>query len=446
MRGAALIVVSALAQLAACKGSAEEAGPGAAPRRATPSPRVEDAGPGAAPVALAPPDAAAPPAVDGADFTAEAQLLFRIAACGGDAALPAHVDAAVVARHCARILAQAETYRERYFVGARAFFDELVPAGLSSVVVYPFGGGDLISALVAFPDATEITTISLELAGDPRRITTLQGERLEASLGALRAEIGGLLQVGSNTSENLSASQDNDLPAQVSSFLMALVAGGYQPVGMRYFRLADDGAIDYLDLDEIAAIERAAPAAAAATGARKPRPGKAARRKFTWVSPNFSEAFAHVELRYRKLDDPPGVVRVHRHLGWNLQDDYLAAHPQLLRHLESKGKVTLLTKGASYLLWQRSFSAIRDYLIGAMGWMLSDSTGIPPSYARAAGLVQQTFGSYTGAFLPTSLGTRHDREFVALWAENPRQRLSFRFGYVDAAKHAHLLVTKPAAP
>src|SRR2546429_226603 len=96
----------------------------------------------------------------------------------------------------------------------------------------------LIVALVARTAAAEpadFTTIPLELAGDPRRIETLPPARLDASLGALRMEIGGLISVGSNTSENLSAQQRNDLPGQVSSFLLGLVAGGYEPVAMRYF-------------------------------------------------------------------------------------------------------------------------------------------------------------------------------------------------------------------
>ena len=80
-------------------------------------------------------------------------------------------------------------------------------------VVYPFGGGDLLSALVAFPDATEITTISLELAGDPRRLKTLTPKQRRAQPRRRCArEIGGLISVGSNTSENLSNGQRNDLP------------------------------------------------------------------------------------------------------------------------------------------------------------------------------------------------------------------------------------------
>jgi hypothetical protein len=295
-------------------------------------------------------------------------------------------------------------------------------------VVYPFGGGDLISALVAFPDADETTTISLELAGDPRRITTLTARELGDSLGRLRGDLGGTLSVGSNTSENLSASQRNNLPAQVSSFLLGLAANGFEPVGMRYIRLEDDGSIHYLTAEDIAAAD-----------------ARATARKGTWSDPNFSEAFAHVEIEYRKAGDPTDHIRVHRHFGWNLGDGELAKHPQLIRHLEKKGKVTVLVKGASYLLWRHDFVTMRDYLLNNLAWMLSDSTGIPPMYAKKAGMVQDTYGRFTGAFLEGAEagGKRHSNDFRALWAKNKKQRLPFRFGYVDAGKNPHLVVTRP---
>ena len=382
--------------------------------------------------APAPPAPPAPPASEpGVSFAAEARSLFRIAACGSETEVDARI-AKAVAGHCRSISKRMAEFRARYFEGGRPFFDALVPDDAPRVVVYPFGGGDLISALVAFPDATEITTISLELAGDPRRIDKLSPKQLAGSLGALRVEIGGLLAVGSNTSENLQAGQRNDLPGQVSSFLMGLAAGGYEPVDMRFFRLGPDGAVQYLEQAEIDAIEAAG------------RQGKARSRKGDWTSPNFSEAFANVEIRYRKVGDDQ--IRVHRHLGWNLADKALVEHPELLRHLEAKGKVTILTKGASYLLWRGDFSTVRNYMLGHLAWMLSDSTGIPPVHARKAGMVQDTYGRYDGAFLEgaEASGKRHSDDFRALWQKNKYRKLPFRFGYVDAIGQPHLVVTRPA--
>ena len=411
----------------------------------------------AAPVALAaaapgdPPGAALrrpppPPAPSGASFDAEVQQLFREVACGGLAPAPIAdpARARVVDAHCKKIATTAKKYRDRV-TSVRAYFDAMIPTSVPKTVVYPFGGGDLISALAAFPDADEITTISLELSGDPRRIGGLSARSLGASLGELRSALGGTLTVGSNTSVNLSSSQRIDLPAQVSSFLLGLAFNGFEPVGMRYFRLEDSGDIHYYDAVEIAAMDAAIAERAAARGRGKSKRALAASRKGSWSDPNFSEAFANVEISYRKPGDPRGRIRVHRHLGWNLANDALDQAPQLLRYLERKGQVTFLVKGASYLLWEDGFSTFRSYMLGHLAWMLSDSTGIPPRYTAAAGLVQDTYGNFSGPFLGGA-AARHGRDaadFRALWKKNPRKKLPFRFGYVDAGGAAHLVVTHP---
>jgi len=375
-------------------------------------------------------------AAEGADFIGDAQLLYRVAACGNaDQPLPETLTKGdekrtkqltkIVDGHCKRILEYMAKFRAQYFEKGRAWFDEVVPKTVPATVVYPFGGGDLISALVAFPNATEITTISLEQAGDPRRIGTLTPRQLESSLGVLRRDIGGLISVGSNTSENLSAGQRNDLPGQVSSFLLGLVAGGYESVAMRYFTLDDAGAIHYLAQAEIEALEKK----------------KGRSLKDDWQDPAFSPAFVNVEIQYRKIGET--AVRVHRHIGWNLGDPYMTKNPQLVRHLAKKGDVTLLVKGASYLLWRSDFSLIRDYMLGHLAWMLSDSTGIPPYYAKQAGMVQETYGYYAGAFLEGAQGGKHDQSFIELWRTQKKRRLPFRFGYVDMQKQAHLVVTRP---
>lgn len=389
-------------------------------------------------VAAAPPDAAAPapaPTSAGLSFNEEAQLLFKIAACGGpdNERIPESLGdaiardklAKVVQRHCQNVLKREGEFRAAYFEKNHPWFEENVPKTIPKTVVYLFGGGDLLSALVAFPDATEITTVSLELAGDPRRIKTLKPDALGTSLAALRVEIGGLLSVGSNTSVNLSAQQRNDIPGQVASHLMGLATAGYEPTDMKYFRLDDAGNIVYMEAADIEDADKK----------------KMKSLKGDWASPTFSEAFSHVEIRYRKSGET--TERVFRHFGWNLDDTHLTQSPQLLKHLAAKGKVTMLTKGASYLLHRPTFSKVRQYILDHLAWMLSDSTGVPPLYAEPAGMVQETFGTYSGAFLEGSRGTRADQTFVALWRKNPRKKLGFRFGYVDSAGAGHLVITRP---
>jgi hypothetical protein len=383
---------------------------------------------------------------EGFDFIDDAKLLYRIAACGGAEAVEAKWTK-IVDKHCKAITERLAAFRTQYFDKGREWFTANVPATVPKTVVYPFGGGDLISALVAFPDATEITTISLELGGDPRRLKTLTAKDLEISLAGLRADIGGLISVGSNTTENLSEGQHNELPAQVSSFLLGLVAGGYEPTSMRLFKIDDAGKLVYFEKADIEAMDAEAEAKlkklkkARAKAVEEGDVKDNGQPKHDWQSPNFSLAFSNVEIQYKKIGET--AARVHRHIGWNLGDAWLKTHPQLIRHLEKKGDVTMLVKGASYLLWRPHFSKVRGYILDNLAWMLSDSTGVPPAYAKPAGMVQETFGRYTGAFLQDVQGTKHDEAFIELWKTQKKRRLPFRFGYVDMSKQAHLVVTRP---
>ncbi len=368
------------------------------------------------------------PSAAGKDFGEEARLLFRVAACAGDAAIPPGLDAAAVKRHCDEILPKIEAYRTRYVGVVKPFLAAIEPPGLPTSVVYPFGGGDLVTALTAYPAAREITTISLELPGDPRRIHGMSADALERSLSQLRRELGELLFVDDySRSETLKKTQRGDLPAELCFFLMALAVHGYEPVGLRYFTLQADGTIHYLGTDEIDAAERTL----------------AVHRKGTWTPPDFSESFANTELTFRKKGEAEGApLRVHRHLAVNLSDDFLEKNPALIRHLEAKGRVSAMTKAASYLLWKDGFSLIRSYLVAHLDFMVSDSTGIPPRFAAGAGLVQETYGTFKSSLLGAS--HEHNLAFAALWKKQPSRKLPFRFGYLDSAKAMHLLVTRRA--
>ena len=69
-----------------------------------------------------------------------------------------------------------------------------------------------------------------------------------------------------------------------------------------------------------------------------------------------------MELTFRKAGDPKAPLIVHRHIAWNLADKAFKGSP-LEKYLLAKGKVVAMTKAASYLIWDWSFSGIRGTLI-----------------------------------------------------------------------------------
>lgn len=367
--------------------------------------------------------AAAPArAEDPRDFAAEARAMYRVVACAGTDALPAGVDARVVEKHCRTVAPWFASLQGHYVEPARTFLATVRPANLPTTIVYPFGGGDLLSALITYPDATEITTISLEHAGDPTRVTAASKAQLARDLGTYRGALRQLFVNHDSASENMRKLERGAVPGQLGFFIAALAALGYEPVGLRFFTLAPDGAVDYLTASEIAA--------AATTTAR--------RKRRSWVDTDFSVAFTNSELVFRKVGDTRTIV--HRHIAADLSDGALAGSP-VLAYLQARPRFAAMTKAASYLLWNPSFSTIRGFLLDRMAWMISDSTGIPPRFVRGR-FVQTTYGRFTGSYLGAN--KTDNAAFRALWKQQPRRPLAFRYGYPDAAGHKHLLVTAPA--
>ncbi len=375
-----------------------------------------------------------PPAAP-ADFIAEARALMRTVTCQGDEPLPHAFDAETVAGYCKAQSKAIAAYRDRYLPLAAPFLARLRPAGTPATVVYPFGGGDLVSALTTYPEATDLTTLSLEHAGDPRRLSAITSKaQLAVSLELIRATSNGLLYASDSKTENLMKGQRGEIPGQLAFFLTALAIHGFEPVSLKFFKIKKDGTLHYFSAAEITALEG--------------QEAKLLRGK--WTEPDFSMAFSNSELTFVKRGAAPGAApRVHRHIAWDLSDAAIAK-TGIIAHLEGKGTIAAMTKAASYLLWRDDFSRVRKYLLGHMTLMISDSTGIPPHWAGPAGFTQETYGSFEVSFLEASEAI--NAEFKELWASQPVRKLPFRYGYIDGLKDGdktagrfHLLVTRKAA-
>ena len=232
-----------------------------------------------------------------------------------------------------------------------------------------------------------------------------------------------------SASDNMKKLERGPVPGQLTMFLAALVAHGYEPVGLRYFRVEADGSLHYFDDADLAAMA----------------PVRAKRKRGKWVDPDYSAAFSNAELTFRKIGDSSGRLITHRHIAADLSDQALRGSG-LLGYLDQRGPIAAMTKAASYLLWMGSFSTIRDYLLGHMVWMASDATGVPPRYASKAGFSQTTYGRFAGAYLDDAVGNDAEAAFRKLWAAQPYRKLGFRYGYPDAKKQVHLMITARRAP
>jgi len=344
------------------------------------------------------------------DFIPVTQTLARVAACAAVGKIPEQFDVHVVDRHCQLLASLEAKWRQTWLAQAQPFFAAVVPRDIPPTVVYPFGGGDLLTALVVYPNATEITTLSLEPAGDPRSINALAPGDLDPMLSDVRDKVNHLLHYGHSKTTDMGKLAKSKLPGDLTYALAALEINHFDPVSVRFFRLSPQGEVIYMTGDDIANMPES-------KGRRSP--------------------FANLEIQY--VPRGGGGRRTFRHIAANLDDKHMAADPSVLRHLEPKGPIAAITKAASYLLWWNTFSQIREYLLRNMVWMISDSTGIPPDEATAAGFEQIPYGQFDGPFLGG--GIRPTEVFRKLWADKA-QPLAFRFGYPDVANHDHLLITR----
>ncbi len=357
------------------------------------------------------------------DFIEEARLLYRVAACAGDGALPAGISEDVVKEHCAQMTPMMDYYRHNYLPKVRTLLTSWVPANSPESVVYPFGGGDLLSALTAYPNAQEITTLSLEHVADPTRFSSLKPEQMRQSLQLLRKKVVGLLKFSDSRTDSLQELQRGGLSGQLAFFVIGLAVHGLQPVSLRYFQIAPDGKLVYLSRADIEALSEQ----------------QAKKLRFSATAPDFSAAYSNAEIEFKPQDPANGErIGIHRHIAADLSDAHIPA--PLLAHLGQKEKIAAMTKAASYLLWRNEFSSIRDYLLRKMDIMVSDSTGIPPEFAKKAGFVQETAGKFSGSFLGAS--AKHNQDFRDLWTKHPGKAIDFRFGYVDKSLKGHLLLTR----
>ncbi|MBI5489477.1 MAG: hypothetical protein HY905_19240 [Deltaproteobacteria bacterium] len=364
--------------------------------------------------------AQAPP---GLELLPKAKWLWRQAACGGSPAPAEPPPSAIVADHCRRLATMIESYRSGWMGRAGPFFRKIVPADVPHVVVYPFGGADLLTALVVFPDAEALTTLGLEPAGDLRVVADLDEPDMRTALDRLRQSLLRLFNVNhSRTAEMAVSMRKGVFPTHLAFSFVALAVHGFEPVSLRYFALEPDGAVRYLEAADLPALD-------------EPIDNDTDRLRH-------NQALGNVELRYRRADGSDPAVHVYRHICGDLSDTALAQDDRILRHLESLGDVAGLVKAASFLLWSGSFERVERWLAERVVWQVSDSTGLDPQTAEAAGLEQETWGSFAGPILIQS--PRND--LVRLWRSRPYQPMPFVFGYPDAEHRGHLVVTRRPTP
>ena len=346
------------------------------------------------------------------EFLDEAKTLAVVGACAEGTA---SVKEEVYAAHCKTVRKAQDEYKTSWLAPAKEFFATNVPKTIPQKVVYPFAGGDLSTALTVYPDAEEITTLSLEPAGDPQALGKLSDKAIKVALSTVATELSSLYRSNFSVTMNMiTAMRGGNLPTQLIFSLSALTIHGYELTSLKYFKVNADGTLAYItdaDVESLAKLKDA--------GAR-------------------NRAFANVEMKFHKK----GATKeqTYRHILANLDDAHIKKEPGALKYLEAKGNVAAMTKAASYLLTFDDFKAMRKYVIDHVDWMVSDTTGLAPKYGTPEGFEYETWGRWDGPNM--AAGGSIAPSWKAMYASQQKRELKFRFGYPDMKLHGHLIIMK----
>nr|HEX4317818.1 hypothetical protein [Kofleriaceae bacterium] len=350
------------------------------------------------------------------EFLDDAKQLLVVGACAAGDVPEARKK--IVDAHCSVLKKSQDDYKAKWIAPAREFFAANVPSTVPKTVVYPFAGGDLSTALTVYPDADEITTLSLEPAGDPRELGRLSDKQLTSALKTVETELGSLYSANFSVTMNMiTAMREGALPTQLIFSLSAISIHGYELTSVRYFTLTADGDIKYITDDDLARIEKI---------------DDTTKR---------NRELANVEMHFHKAGATHD--QVYRHILANLDDAHIKSSPAALAHLEKKGHVAGMTKAASYLLTFDDFTKMRKYVIDHVDWMVSDTTGLAPSYGTPAGFEYETWGNFDTPNM--AAGNSVAPQWKAMWAKQPKRDLKFRFGYPDHHLSNHLVIMRRAA-
>lgn len=279
-----------------------------------------------------------------------------------------------------RVFASKRTGRQRDWAAAN-----IQPViGNPRVLLYPFGGPDLLHATALFPQASNYILLGLEPAGGLPNLDTADPGAVMGALNRLNTAMDAQLKTGYFITKDMK----NDL------------SGGPMP-GVTPILLASLALMD-------ATVQSVEPLnAAGRTGVdiRFRLPGGGSRRAI-YVSGDLSNGGFNASYR-----------------SW----------------ISSYGGSVAYFKAASYLMHDSGFSGIRDWILGNCSGVVQDDSGIPYRYYDSSKWNIRLFGDYNS---PIELFAKHSQSDLraAYQTIGGGPPIPFGSGYHMRADNANLMI------
>ena len=238
---------------------------------------------------------------------------------------------------------------------------ELNDAALrTSPVFYPFGGPDVLTLTLCFPQSPVYVLVGLEPAGTLPSLSRFKKKDVPKYLAEMRDTVASEL----SRSFFVTRQMDRQFRGQVTDGLLLpilhlLVRMHNTILGFRYVRLDEQGRV----------IDRAADYKA---------PGRFGNKG--------------VEIEFRTGSEQ--LIHKLYYFSVNLSDERLSENKPFLVYLTGRKGTTTLLKATSYMTHRPEFSLIRDLMLADSAAVLQDDSGIPYRYFQTDAWKTQLYGDY----------------------------------------------------
>jgi len=261
------------------------------------------------------------------------------------------------------------------------------------VLLYPFGGPDILHATLFFPRCQTFVLFGLEHLGSVPRFDRLSAERLDRLVGDLRASmVDFFTRQYFITKEMESELADRDLDGITPLLLMLLARQDARIVGVDRVVLTGEGATPE-------------PATQGPSAGGPPLVG------------------SRVRFLGAGRDEPQEVIYF-RAPADNARLERQPAIEAYLRHL---APATTFIKSASYLLHTNEFSRMRSVILDTSSVLLQDDSGVPYRFLTSPPWRVTLYGQYARPIADFNYGFQKNLE--AAYAEAAPGSLPFTFGY-----------------
>ncbi len=271
----------------------------------------------------------------------------------------------------------------------------------TSTLFYPFAGADFLYANAFFPDAGNYVLIGLEPIGKLHRCDTMTKKDFLFYLEKIRSALYYSNQLGFFRTKSM----EKDLNQQSLDGTLPLIVfyirkTGHRLTGITYFNLDNKGGIVPCRQDT-----------------------------------------STIGVRVAFFDSTMKKHQVLYYLSYDLSDQNLKKHPELLQFVKSFGNQVGFLKAASYLMFTSGFHVMRNYLLDQESAVLQDDSGIPYRFFKPSGWTVKLFGTYTQTIDLFKYKFQPDLQ-SAYEKQETKHAVPFRIGYNVKFNETNLLFAK----